>query len=97
MAEHAVKTKSRAEEEEAAKRNRRRRYEGGGGEGGERRDPRQTAVSHGHGAVCSETAETRLGEVFHVYGPADMSTLLPLSASQLIRTPPSARGTNKKR
>lgn len=71
----------------------------GGGEGGwreEKKNPK-TAVSRGHGTVCSEAAETGLYEVFHVYGPAEMSTLLFLSASQLIRTPPSARGTNKKR
>lgn len=63
----------------------------------ERREPRQTVASRGHGTVCSGAAETRRYEVFHVYGPAEMSTLLFLSASQLIRTPPSARGTNKKR
>lgn len=97
MAEHAVKTEKkssrggRSGEEEREEEVRRRR---GGDEGTQAgRQPSPTA------AVRSVVKRRRpgLGEVFHVYGPADMSTLLPLSASQLIRTPPSARGTNKKR
>lgn len=102
MAEHAVR-ESRGEEGERTEEEEEAQAAEGGGEGrggegekGTQADgrlprPRQDAM-------CAAEQRRRPGdEVFHVYGPAEMSTLLFLSASQLIRAPPSARGTNKKR
>lgn len=91
MAEHAVK-KSRGEEK--------KRRRGGGGDdggGGEEESQADGRLLRPRYGLDGGAAQTGLQEVFHVYGPAEMSSLLLLCASQLIRTPPSARGTNKKR
>lgn len=55
-----------------------------------------TPVLRGHG-MSDMKARGQTARYFHGGGPAEMSSLLVLSASQLIRTPPSARGTNKRR
>lgn len=68
--------------------------ESGGEEGGSGGKPGRAG---GRAAVRpAAAAAEQLCEVPHVHGPAEMSSL-QLRASQLIRTPPSARGTNKKR
>lgn len=75
MAEHAVQKYMYINKKKKSERKRRRsrwRREMSG-------EPRQTAVSRGHGAVCSEAVENRLREVFRVNGPVGMSTLCSFS------------------
>lgn len=70
---------------------------GKAGRGEKSSEEEEEVTAQGEVGGARRTAVSQATERLWSCGPAEVSTLHLQSASQLIRAPPSARGTNKKR